>query len=334
MTDLQTANAELRHKIMGYIVSQAIFVVAELGIADRLAGGPAHVAELARESTVDEQALHRFLRALAAEGLFVEEPAGTFALTPTGALLRTDVPGSLRHLCDLMGAESYRVWADSPHSVRTGEPAFDKTFGQPYFDWIAQRPDTAAAFNRAQAGLVTLRMQPLFEQDWSDTKTVVDIGGGNGELLTALLGRHAHLDGVVLEMPHVVAEAARRPVDVDLAGRLRWVGGDFFTEIPVRGDTFVLAQILHDWPDDKAATILRNCRRAMPAGSRLLIVEQVIPEGNAPHPGKLLDLHMLVLLGGRERTERDWRTLLGCGGFTLTGITEGARSAVLEAVPG
>lgn len=326
MEDLHAANSELRRKIMGYIVSQAIFVVAELGIADQLADGPADVSQLARASNVDSRALCRFLRVLAAEGLFVEEPGGTFSLTPAGGLLRDDAPGSLRHFCDLMGGQAYQVWAHAMHSVRTGKPAFDHVHGQPYFDWIAQRPEDAAAFNKAQAGLVRLRMLPLLERDWHDTRTVVDIGGGNGELLTALLDRHHHLDGVVLELPHVVAQAPR-------ADRIRWVAGDFFDEVPAGADTYVLAQVLHDWDDEKAGAILGTCRRAMSAGSRVLIVDQVIPDDTAPHPGKLLDLHMLVLLGGQERTENSWRKLLDQSGFVLRSITEGARSAVLEAIP-
>lgn len=333
MEDLQTANTELRRKIMGYIVSQAIFVVAELGIADRLAGGPATADELARSTDVDAQALYRFLRALAAEGLFVEGPSGTFALTTAGGLLRGDVPGSLRHLCDLMGAESYQVWAESLYTVRTGKPAFDRVFGQRYFEWIAQHPEASAAFNKSQAGLVALRMLPLLERDWSDTKTVVDVGGGNGALLTALLGRHAYLNGVVFELPHVAEEAARRTVEVKVADRVKWVGGDFFQEVPAGGDTYVLAQILHDWDDEKAAAILANCRRAMSAESRILILDQVIPAGNTPHPGKLLDLHMLVLHGGQERTEAAWRTLLERSRFELSKITHSARSSMIEAIP-
>lgn len=333
MEDLHAANSELRRKIMGYIVSQAIFVVAELGIADQLADGPAEVGQLARESNVDPQALYRFLRVLAAEGLFVEEPDGTFGLTPAGGLLRDDAPGSLRHFCDLMSGQAYQVWAQAMYSVRTGKPAFDHVFGQPYFDWIAQRPEDAAAFNKAQAGLVRLRMLPLLERDWRDTGTVVDVGGGNGELLTALLARHSHLDGVVFELPHVVAQAAPAAGDVASADRIRWIAGDFFHEVPAGADTYVLAQVLHDWDDEKAAAILGTCRRAMPAGSRMLIVDQVIPDNAAPHPGKLLDLHMLVLLGGQERTENSWRKLLDQSGFVLRSITEGARSAVLEAIP-
>jgi hypothetical protein len=291
------------------------------------------VDDLARAADVDSSALHRFLRVLTAEGLFAEEPAGTFALTPVGALLRHDAPGSLRHFCDLMGAQAYQVWAHAKYSVRTGKPAFDHVFGQPYFDWIAQHPEDAAVFNNAQGGLVRLRMLPLLERDWRDTRTVVDIGGGNGELLTTLLARHRHLDGTVVELPHVVAEVMPGAGDAESADRLTWVAGDFFQEIPAGADTYVLSQILHDWDDEKAGAILRTCRRAMRAESRLLIVEQVIPDDAAPHPGKLLDLHMLVLLGGRERTEGAWRSLLERSGFVLRSITEGARSAVLEAIP-
>ncbi|UOE21938.1 methyltransferase [Thermobifida halotolerans] len=316
---------------MGFVVSQAIISVTRLRVVEHLGEEALEVRELARRVGADPDALHRFLRLLVAEGLFVEQPPGVFATTPLGALLHEDVPGSLRHFAALMDNEAYQAWSAALHSLRTGEPAFDVVFGKPMFDWLGERPDASSAFNAAQAGLVTLRLLPLVERDWSGVGTVVDVGGGNGRLLGALLSRHEHLRGVLFDLPHVVREAERSvggPRD-----RLRVVGGDFFSAVPSGGDVYVLAQILHDWDDDRAVRILRRCAEAMTPDSRLLILEQVVPEGPQPHPAKMLDLHMLVLLGGRERTESEWGRLLERGGFRVAAIDRSARSSLIEARP-
>jgi hypothetical protein len=328
MSARDDANSLLRRKIMGYIVSQAIFAVTELDVIERLDGKALDVGDLARQVGADPDALHRFLRVLTAEGLFVEAPAGTFAVTPLGALLRRDTPGSLRHLVTLMGGEAYQAWSAASHSVRTGRPAFDLVYGRPMFEWLGDHPAASAAFNEAQAGLVALRLQPLLDRDWTDAGTVVDVGGGNGSLLTTLLSRHEHLRGVLFDLPHVVRDA-----DAVVRDRCRVVGGDFFSAVPAGGDVYVLAQILHDWDDAKAAEILRRCRQAMAPEARLLILEQVVPEDAEPHPAKLLDVHMLVLLGGRERSESTWRRLLAAGGFQIAGIDHSARSSLIEARP-
>ncbi|MEX2974414.1 methyltransferase [Streptomyces sp. C184] len=317
----------LRHKIMSYIIAQAIFAVTEAGVIEALGAGPADVDELARRVGVDGDALARFLRVLVAEGLFTEDPHGTFALTEMSSHLRQDRPGSLRHLVMLMAGEAYGAWGRAAHSLRTGAPAFDEVFGRPMFDWLSQHPEKQAVFDRAQAGLVTMRMAPLEQWDWSGVRTVVDIGGGNGGLLRTLLARHPYLRGVLFDLPNVINEA-------DLGDRCRLVGGDFFSEIPPGGDVYVLAQILHDWSDDDAMRILRRIATAMPAHGRLLVLEQVIPDDDLRHPEKLLDLHMLVLLGGRERTLADWHELLAAGGFELLRTERATRSSLLVAARG
>jgi hypothetical protein len=326
----------LRRKIMGYIVSQAIFAVTEAGIVDLLAEGPVEVNTLAGEAGVDPDALSRFLRVLVAEGLFAEEPRDTYGLTGSGALLRSDRPGSLRHLVTLMRGESYQAWGDAGHSLRTGAPAFDAVFGKPMFEWLAAHPTQAAEFDAAQAGLVAKRMSPLLESDWWDwsgTASVVDVGGGNGALLGALLARHGHLHGQLFDQPHVVENVDLASHGSDVTGRCRVVGGDFFAAVPGGADVYLLAQILHDWSDDDAVRILRGVRAAIPPHGRLLILEQIIPDDTGPHPEKLLDLHMLVLLGGRERGEAEWRGLLVEGGFELVDVRRGARSSLLVAAP-
>ncbi|MGW3995041.1 methyltransferase [Amycolatopsis sp. NPDC004772] len=320
-----TGYADLRRKIMGAVVAQAIHAVTELGVVDRLAAGPATAADLAADLGADADALTRFLRALAGEGLFTVT-AGKYALTPAGELLRSDVPGSLRHLSRLMTGEAYRVWEEASLSLRTGGPAFEPVFGAPLFEWLADRPARQAEFDRAQAGLAGMRAQPLLERSWDGVRHVVDVGGGNGMLLGLLLAAHPWLRGTVFDRPGVVSDAG-------VPERCRRVEGDFFVSVPSGGDVYLLAQILHDWDDTEATRILRSCRAAMPADGRLLVLEQVIPEDGGPHPGHLLDLHMLVLLGGRERTEAAWRRLLADGGFEVRAVTFGERASVIEAVP-
>ncbi|MGW1539055.1 methyltransferase [Streptomyces sp. NPDC002309] len=324
-------NELLRRKIMGYLVSRSVFAVCELGVPDRLADGPLPVPELARAVGAHPGALGRFLRVLAGEDLFDEVAPDVFGLAPLGRLLCADTPGSLRQLVELMDGEAYRVWEAADHSLRTGEAAFPHVFGQPYFPWLTEHPDAAKRFDEGQAGLVELRLLPLLGLDWSGARSVVDIGGGTGALLSRLLTRNAHLSGTVFDLPHVVTAAASALADASVADRATVTEGDFFERIPRGADVYVLSQILHDWADDDALRILRRCREAMDADSRLLIVEHVLPENAGAGAAGLLDLHMLVLLGGQERTRAQWESLLARGGFRLASVTEGPRSSVLEA---
>ncbi|MCQ4120659.1 acetylserotonin O-methyltransferase [Rhodococcus tibetensis] len=326
-------NNRVRKQIMGYIISQAISVVCELGVPDELANECRSLPDLAARVGADADALGRFLRVLVAEGLFAEDGAGRFALTEAGELLRVDTPGSLCHLVGLMSNEAYVAWGHSAHSVRTGKESFTEAFGKPYFEWLSENPSAADEFDRCQAGLVEVRLLPLLNRNWTEATTVVDIGGGEGTLITRLLRNHAHLRGILFDLPHVVSESASKFCSADIGDRTSVVGGNFFEEVPQNGDVYVLSQILHDWDDESAGKILSNCRRAIPESGRLLIVEQVLPEVATAHPMALLDLHMLVLLGGRERMATEWRRLLSDHGFTLESITAGPRSSVIEAVP-
>lgn len=325
------AALQLRRKLMGFIVSQAIVAVTELGVPDRIADGPADVTDLACAVGADPVALRRFLRALAAEGVFTEDEHGRFGLTAMGMLLRTESPGSLRHFARLMTGEAYRAWSDAEYSVRTGLPAFERVFGMPMFEWLADHDRASVRFNAAQAGLAEVRMSPLLDRDWSGTSTVVDVGGGNGALLSGLLNAHPHLRGILFDLPHVAGEAERKLAAAGLSDRVRCVGGDFRDGVPAGGDVYVLAQILHDWDDTTAVEILRQCRRALPAQGRLLILELIVPENDVPHPAKLLDLHMMVMLGGRERTLTEWRRLLADSHLEVTGTVDHTRSSMIEA---
>jgi SAM-dependent methyltransferase len=325
--------ALLRRKILGAVLSRAIHAVTEAGVVDRLAAGPAPVAELAEACGVDAHALQRFLRALAGEGLFVRIGPDAWALTPMGALLRSDTPGSLRHLCTLFTGPAYEVWELAPYALRTGKPAFAQRFGLPMFDWLAEHPDRGEEFTAAQAGLVTNRLLPLLDHDWTGVGTVVDVGGGNGTLLAALLQDRPSMTGTVFDLPEVVEQAGPLLDAAGVSDRCTLTGGDFFASVPSGADAYVLAQILHDWDDDDALRILRRCREAMRHDARLLVLEQVLFDDDGPDPANLLDLHMLVLLGGRERTEAQWRKLLSRAGLAIATITRGAHACLIEARP-
>ncbi len=236
--------ALLRRKILGAVLSRAIHAVTQAGVVDRLAAGPAPVAELAEACGVDAHALQRFLRALAGEGLFVRIGPDAWALTPMGALLRSDTPGSLRHLCTLFTGPAYEVWELAPYALRTGKPAFAQRFGPPMFDWLAEHPDRGEEFTAAQAGLVTNRLLPLLDHDWTGVGTVVDVGGGNGTLLAALLQDRPSMTGTVFDLPEVVEQAGPLLDAAGVSDRCTLTGGDFFASVPSGADAYVLAQII------------------------------------------------------------------------------------------
>ncbi len=324
--------AAARASVMGHVVSQTVVAVVQAGVIDALAAGARSIAELATGCAVDADALRRMLVVVAGEQLVDVDPlADSVTLTPRGALFRTDTPGSLRHLCDLMDAEAFTCWSAAGHALRTGRSGFEALAGKPFFDWLAGQPIAAERFDRAQAGLVARRLLPLLELDWSAVGSVVDVGAGDGSLLRALLTRHPHLTGTALDRPDAAARAKQSLAAAGLTDRSSAVTGDFFTAVPPGADVYLLAQVLHDWPDGDAVAILRTVRAALGPRSRLLILEQVVPDGTAPHPARLLDLHMLVLLGGRERTLADWTGLLQAADLQLTEVRAGDRATVLEA---
>jgi len=325
--------AKLLSLTQGYIVTQAVAAVAELKIADLLAGGPRPVGDLAKDSGADPDALRRILRALASLGVFDEHEGDYFALTPVGELLRSDTSSSLRAHSLMSAGVQYRVFQSILHSVRTGAPAFDHLFDKHHFEWLAEEPTEAEQFDRAMAGSAARRVPLLLDYDWSLVTTVVDVGGGNGALLTALLTRNPNLRGTLFDLPYTLDRALAQFAAAGLAHRTDAVGGDFFDAVPPGADRYVLSKILHDWNDEDAVRILRSCRRAIRENGKLLVLEWVVPEANEPHPAWLIDLVMLVMNGGRERTSRQWRELLAAGGFRLSDIKESPSSSLLEAEP-
>ena len=327
--------ATLLQMMTGYWVSQALYVAAKLGVADLIDEGPRRVEELAAATQTDAPSLRRVLRALASVGVFTEVRPDTFALTPLAALLRTGTPDSMRALAIMYAEEQYRAWGDVLHSVRTGEPAFEKQFGTSYFAYLAQHPGADRVFNEAMTGYTTQLVGAVVDAyDFSPFKTIVDVGGSYGTLLATILRSHPAARGILFDQPHVVAVAGEQLAAAGVAERCTTVGGDFFAEVPAGGDAYVLAQILHDWDDERSVAILRQCRRAMPAHGKLLVVELVLPPGEEPFFGKWLDLHMLVLAGARERTATEYEALFRATGFALARVVPTAAGpSVVEAMP-
>jgi SAM-dependent methyltransferase len=305
------------HLTAGKWVAQALAVAAELGIADLLKAGPKSAATLARSTAASEDGVYRLLRALASLGLFAESANRKFRLGPLGHLLCTDSPQALGAYAQFVAHEStWRPWGELGYSVRTGEPAFDRVFGMPVFEYFAKTPKAAAVFDAAMTSISTMEARAVAEAyDFSRVGTLVDVGGGHGLMLKLLLNAYQQLRGVLYDLPHVTGGALHT---ADLADRCRVVGGDFLVSVPKGGDAYILKHIIHDWDDERATRILRNCHRAMPSGGRLLVVDPVIPRDNSAHFGKLLDLEMLVLTPrGRERTRVEFQDLLKRSRFRM-----------------
>lgn len=313
--------ARLQDLVSGVLVTQMLAVAARLGLADQLAAGPRHHEDLATALDVSAPALYRLLRALASHGVFAEEDAapGVFRLTPMAELLRSDVPGSQRHWAMLHGAEwLWRAVGHLPHSIRSGGPAFHDLYGSGTFQYFAREPHHGELFFAAMNQVTALILPALLAAyDFTPFRHAIDVGGGLGSLLAALLHTQPQLRGTLYDLPHMAAPAGDYLAGEGLAERCRIVSGDFFDTVPEGGDLHLLKWIIHDWSDEQAVTILRNCRRAIEPGGRLVLVEQVIAEGNTPCPGKMMDIMMLLMEQGRERREDEFAALFEAAGFRL-----------------
>jgi O-methyltransferase domain len=296
---------------------QALYAAAKLGVADHLTDGARTVADLAGACGADAGALYRILRALSMIGIFAEVRPREFALNSTAELLRSDHPMTHRHFVIMHGEEIFRAFGDIVAAVRSGQPVFSELYGASYFDYLATNEEASTKFNAAmgKGGLPPAVARRL---DLSDVATVVDVGGGIGVLLGDLLRHSPHLRGVLFDRPAALADARSDLREGDLAARCELVGGDFFESVPQGGDAYVLCHVLHDWSDEDCVRILRNVRRAMPTGGRLLVFEWLLADGFDPR--KLSDLVMLVILGGRERTAEEFTALLTSAGFAVTAI--------------
>ena len=316
----------------GHMVSQAIYVATKLGIPDLVSDAPKACEELARAVGADPSALHRLLRMLAARGVFRKDSEGRFGQSPISACLQTSREDSLRDAVILWNEEQYRAWGAILHSVMTGDIGFDHVFGTPWFQYLDQHAEAARVFSSAmtawtrQAGYAVAHAY-----DFSKVSKLVDVGGGHGIMLTSILNVFPGLRGVVFDLPSVILGAQQSVETAGLSKRCDVTSGDFFAEVTRGGDAYLLSQVLHDWDDEHSIVILRNCHDAMASGGRLLVVETVLSSETDNAFSTLSDLHMLVVLGGRERTESEYRDLFARAGFQLTGVLPtGAPQSIVE----
>jgi hypothetical protein len=311
----------------GFVGTQLLYVVTELGVADALGEGAQSIEALAQRLNVVPHVLYRFLRALATYGVFEQDAAGEFRNTPASELLRRDADSGWRDYAIVYGCV-YRAFAEALPAARTGENMFSRVHGVDWWTWLERNPEIGSTFNRAMQAGAQGRIELISRFAWHDGETVVDVGGGNGTLVIELLQRQSQLRGVVFDLPEVAAEAEARVKTTGLSDRCRVIPGSFFDEVPPGGDVYLLAKVLHDWDDAAAIRILTMVRAAAPDHARLLVIDSVVPAGNSPHPSKALDLVMLSLVDGRERGEDEWRGLLEAGGFRPVSIGDGLVQAV------
>ncbi|MFI5681529.1 methyltransferase [Streptomyces cellulosae] len=315
----------------GFQISQALYVVAKLNVATQLASGPRSVERLAKETGADESALRRLLRALAPLGLFrhVED---TVEVTPFGELLSATHPASLRDAAMMWMETHYEPFSELLGTVKTGEPAADIYFGKPFFEWLSEDPKRFSLFSGAMANVTgNLRSSVFDGYELPEGKTVADIGGSDGAVMAELLSRDTDRRGIVFDLPHVVSDAHEVLSVRGLADRVEVVGGDFFDGVPA-ADVYVLSYILHDWDDASCGKILGSIARAANPGARLVVIEAVLPEDDEPHFAKMIDLTMLAMMTGRERTAKEYEQLLENSGFTLDRILPTASPfSVIEA---
>jgi len=314
---------QIMQLVSGAFVAQAVWVAAKLKIADLVADGAKTTAELAAKTETDESSLYRLLRSLASLGVFTETGDRTFANTPTSETLRADSPTSLRPMVLMIAdPEHNRVVSDLEYSVRTGKPAWEHVHGVPVFEYFYEtNKELGDIFNQAMTAGSHLQIKAVLEAyDFSGIGTLADIAGGHGHVLGGILKEYPSMKGILFDLGVVLAGAPEMLASYGVTDRVEMVEGDFFSGIPVTADAYLMKHIIHDWDDEKCEKILGNIRRSMPDTGRVLIVDSVIPPGNDPHPGKMLDLEMLIAPGGLERTEAQFKTLLNNSGFELTRI--------------
>ena len=323
-----------------YRLAKSISLAAELGIADLLADGPKSSKELAQATGTHAQSLYRLLRALASFNIFVEDENGLFGLTPRAALLQTNIPGSIRAYAIVQGQEwHWRMWGGILHSVKTGEPVFDKIYGMEFQDYYNQNPEVAKYFDAAMVGVLAMTDTSIMgSYDFSSFGKVVDVGTGgqaDGNLIASILKKNPTMQGIYFDTPSRV-ETAKRVVEAQgLAERCEIAAGDIFESFPSGGDAYIVKNLVHDYDDERAVKLLKNCHSAITENGKLLVVEMIIPPGNEQSLAKIVDVEALIMAAGAvERTEDQYRELLEAAGFKLTNVVS-TRSpmSILEAVP-
>jgi SAM-dependent methyltransferase len=314
-------------------VSQAIRVAAELKVADLLLTEDRSIDDLAAATGSNAGALYRVMRLLSGEGVFREVSAGRFAVTEIGRALRSDGPTGPRNFLRMINSEAYLAFERLADSVRTGEPVFEAVFGKPRFDWLADHPAEAALFQQAMVSLGAGANEAVAEAyDFGSHSHVVDVGGGHGQLLSAILARHPDLKGTLFDREAGIASATSGPGDA--VARTRLIAGDFFDSVPADADVYILKKVIHDWDDERAGKILENCRRAMRSHGKVLVAETLVPPDDKPDVIKFIDVTMLAITGGRERTEEEYGELLARARLRLDRVLPTKASiSLLESSP-
>jgi len=323
--------------LFGKAATQAASVAAKYRIADRLVGGPKTAAELAAEAKLHAGNLHRILRALAGAGVFQLDSDGRFSNNSVSELLRYDLLGSMRPMADYLGDPwCWAPYSQLANSVQTGEPPFEKTFGEGIFDYLGKHPGEANTFNEGMTGFSeSIAAEVVKAYDFGPFRTVIDVGGGHGSLLMAILKSNLKLRGIVFDADSIAVGAERAIENAGMDQRCRAEGGDFFVSVPEGGDLYMMKHILHDWNDAKALKILKACRAAIQPGGKILLVELVVPEESGPSMAHWLDLEMLVVCDGKERTAKEYAELFAASGFRQSEVIPlpGGPHCLIEAVP-
>lgn len=316
--------------------ARSVYAVAELGIADVLKDGPKTIEEIAATTNTHAPSLYRLLRGVASVGIFAEREDGKFEQTTLSEHLRSDVPNSAHSPAIFLGSLGYRCWGEIVYSVKTGNPGFNNAYGTEVFNWFSDPANlyTAMHFNNTMVSLWTMVASDVANAyDFSQFKKIVDVGGSHGLLLESILRTYPEAKAVLFDLPHVIERTKVRFEQAGLADRCETISGSFFESVPA-ADGYIMSNVIHDWDDEKSIAILSNCRKAIAENGKVLLVEQVIEKGNAPGLGKFMDLEMLVITGGRERTADQYKQLLQAAGFEVTNIIATKRLAsIIEAVP-
>jgi hypothetical protein len=316
-----------------YRFSRALYMVTQLGIADLMKDGSKSADKLAAATSTNADALFRVLRALASAGVFAEVGPREFALTPVSDALRSDVPGSARSLVLMLAGDMHwSVYKELGYSVRTGQPAFDHVFGEELWDYLSEHPEISTVVDQAMT-TGALMMGPVIAEayDFSRFQRIMDVGGGTGQLMAAILRKHSQPRGIVFDLPHAIEHA--RAASLLPSGRGELISGSFFEVIPPGADAYLMKSVIHDWPDDKARVILQKCHAAMSGTGTLLLIEGVVTSDASSDRLKSADLEMLVMQNGRERSEDEFRRLLASAGFQLNRIIPTPVTSIIEASP-
>jgi len=307
--------------LFGCVMTQAIHVAAKLNIADLLAAnGPMNCTELAAKTGVLEESLHRLMRALSSTGIFSKDANGKYGLTPMAECLREDGPNTVKAMALSLGNVVYKAYEELLYSVKTGEGGFKKAVGVPIFEYLTNNPEEGKIFDRMMTDIHGGETEPMVNTyDFSAFKTIVDVGGGNGEVISGILHKNTGVKGILFDLPQVIDRARTNISKAGLSDRCQLNAGSFFESVVKGGDAYIMRHIIHDWNDEDAVTILSNCKKAMNPGGKILVVEAVIDDGNDPSPFKLLDLTML-LVGGKERTSKQFEDIFSKAGLKLNRI--------------